>query len=191
MKVEPIKSKKKIIELFQYLYKQHPRNGLLFLFGVNTGERISDILTVKKGDLFTAKGNFRDYWVLTEKKTGKEKKVFLNASLKKEVLKYCQRFKIQPKEYLFFSLSNLTKPMCRMQAWRILTTAAKTCGIENFGTHTMRKSLGYHVYKDSQGDIGLVMRLLNHSNMKDTLRYIGIDQETMDKAYKGLDYFGG
>jgi hypothetical protein len=37
-------------------------------------------------------------------------------------------------------------------------------------------------FKTLAGSLGLVQRLLSHSRSGDTLRYIGIDQETMDAA---------
>ncbi len=43
-------------------------------FQLNTGLRVSDVVPIKVSDIFTEKGNFKNYFVLSEKKTGKEKK---------------------------------------------------------------------------------------------------------------------
>lgn len=49
-------------------------------------------------------------------------------------------------------------------------------GIDYLGTHTMRKTGAYRVYTQTKYNIGLVMRLLNHSSEEMTLRYLGLDQ---------------
>jgi integrase len=60
-------------------------------------------------------------------------------------------------------------------------------GLENIGTHSLRKTFGYHVYQKTGGNLGLVQKLLNHSSGADTLRYIGIDREEMDNTYLELN----
>jgi len=61
-----------------------------------------------------------------------------------------------------------------------MKAAGKSVGLTNIGTHSLRKTFGYHVYKKSDSDIGLVQKLLNHSVSGATLRYIGVDREKMD-----------
>lgn len=45
----------------------------------------------------------------------------------------------------------------------------------------MRKTFGYHYYKKTK-DIGTLMNMFNHSAPSITLKYIGISQDTMNKA---------
>ncbi|SET85503.1 Phage integrase family protein, partial [Oceanobacillus limi] len=61
--------------------------------------------------------------------------------------------------------------------------AAKHVNLVNIGTHTLRKTFGYHLYKQT-GDVALLQKILNHSDPAFTLRYIGIDQDAMNKAIK-------
>ena len=75
MTVEPIRSKRKIKQMYYYLNGKDPKYGLLFKFGLNTGLRISDILPIKVKDIYTADNRFREYLILKEKKTDKEKKI--------------------------------------------------------------------------------------------------------------------
>jgi integrase len=77
--------------------------------------------------------------------------------------------------------------LSRSQAWRLLKKAAESIGLDNIGTHSLRKTFGYQVYKKSGCDLGLVQKLMNHSTSRVTLRYIGIDREAMDDAYLGLN----
>ncbi|WP_252456770.1 hypothetical protein [Macrococcoides canis] len=49
------------------------------------------------------------------------------------------------------------------------------------GTHSMRKTFGYHYYKKTK-DIALLMDLFNHSSQFVTLRYIGINQDVINES---------
>ena len=79
-----------------------------------------------------------------------------------------------------------TKPITRVQAYRILNDAAKTVGIEEIGTHTLRKTFGYHMYQQTK-DVAMLQQIFGHSAPSITLRYIGINHDMIDEAY---DNFG-
>ena len=53
---------------------------------------------------------------------------------------------------------------------------------EKVGTHTMRKTFGYHHYKKFK-DIAILQKIFNHSSPQVTLRYIGIEQDQIDESY--------
>ena len=159
------------------------RDELIFRVGVNTGLRISDIITLKVSHF--NKGHI----TLSEKKTGKARKIKINDALKDGVDSYIKLFRLESDDYLFFSLGkNQSTHIDRHQAWRILTAGAKACTIKDFGTHSMRKTYGYHHYMESNKDIGLVMTQLNHRNPKVTLRYIGCSQDQEDKAHDRVQF---
>lgn len=174
--VQPIKKLEDIQKIKKYLAKK-PRDALLFSFGINTGLRISDILSLDIGDV---KG--RDYIEIREKKTNKYKKFPLNRFLKEEINLFVEDLPWgQP---LFY-----TQKHCRLdraQAYRILNKAAQAVGVkERIGTHTLRKTFGYHHYK-KYNDIVLLQKIFNHSSPSVTLRYIGIEQEDIDKVYRNF-----
>ena len=91
---------------------------------------------------------------------------------------YCSE--MDDEEYLFRK-SNINKPIGREQAWKIMKNIGDRFGIENLGTHTLRKTFGFHYYKQT-GDIATLMQMFNHSKESITLKYIGITQDTMNKA---------
>lgn len=181
MTVEPIRNKENIEEMYCYLVERDHKYGLLFKFGLNTGLRISDILPVKVKHLYTYYGEFKEYFTLMEKKTGKEKKIKINDSLRKAIENYVTELNLTHESYLFYS----KKGNCigRVQAYRVLKEAALYMNIENFGTHSLRKTWGYWTYKASQHNIGLIMDTFNHSSQYITLRYIGISQDQKDELY--------
>ena len=50
------------------------------------------------------------------------------------------------------------------------------------GTHTMRKTFGYHAYKNGVS-LELLMGIFNHSTQAMTLRYIGITESQKREVY--------
>lgn len=189
MTVEPIKSKKQIDVFLNYLKGKNERDWLLAKFQLNTGLRISDVVGVKVEDILTEKGVFKDYFVLKEKKTGKEKKIRLNDELRKALKSFIKRHNLESNDFIFTSRKKaLGRPITVVQAYRILKDAADAVGIENFGTHSLRKTWGYWTYKASRYNIGLIMDTFNHSSEKITLRYIGINQEAKDELYSLVQF---
>ena len=174
--VQPIKKIEDIQKIKKYLAKK-PRDSLLFSFGINTGLRISDILSLDVGDV---KG--RNYIEIREKKTNKYKKFPLNRFLKEEIEEFVKDK--PPEQPLFY-----TQKHCRLdraQAYRILNKAAQAVGIkERIGTHTLRKTFGYHFYQQYD-DIVMLQKIFNHSTPSITLRYIGIEQEDIDEVYRNF-----
>ena len=188
MTVQPIKDKHKIQRLLKVLEDDNPRNALLFRVGLNTILRIQDILDLKVKNIFHDDGRFRLYLSLFERKTRKNKgrrmkNIKLNSLLRKAIKEYVEFFELSLEDYIFFSLLDPDKNLDRVQAWRILKRAADKVGIDNFGTHSMRKTLAWTIYKQTK-DISLVMIMLNHNSPKTTLRYLGITQESIDKTYE-------
>jgi integrase len=186
MTVEPIRDKTKIKQMYYYLNGKDSKYGLLFKFGLNTGLRISDLLPIKVKDIFNNSGEYRDYLILNEKKTGKEKKIKLNNALRKAINEFVKVQKLTSESYLFSSPKG--EHIRRIQAYRVLKEAADVCGIENFGTHSLRKTWGYWTYKMSKYNIGLIMDTFNHSSQSITLRYIGVNQDQKDELYSLVQF---
>ena len=183
--VEPIKSKKDIERIEQYLEKHSRRNRLIFAIGINTGLRVSDILGLNVEDV-----EGKNYVEIREKKTSKYKRFPLNAKLKALIKEYLsversKKYSLSETEPLFIG-----KKHCRLdrsQVYRFLNDACNQLGITaNVGTHTMRKSFGYHFYK-KYNDVALLQKILNHSSPAITLRYIGVDQDEIDISYNNFE----
>lgn len=181
MTVEPIREKVKIKQLYQYLNGSDPKYALIFKFGVNTGLRISDIIPIKASDIFNESWQFKEYFILNERKTAKEKKIKLNDTLRKCLINYVKTQNLNLEDYLFPSQKGGF--LGRIQVYKVLKEAATVMGIENFGTHSLRKTWGYWTYKISKYNIGLIMDTFNHSSPSITLRYIGINQDQKDELY--------
>lgn len=181
MTVEPIRDKAKIKQMYQLLKGRDEKYALLFKFGLNTGLRISDIIPLKVKDIMNARMQFYDHLIIKEKKTGKEKKIKINDTLKKLIMEYIKNTGASYESYLFPSKKG--GHIGRVQAYRVLKECADLLGVQNFGTHSLRKTWGYWTYKLSLYNIGLIMDTFNHSSQSITLRYIGVNQDQKDDLY--------
>lgn len=170
--VEPIRDKEKI-EIVKRILKEHgSRNYLLFLMGINSGLRISDILKLKVSDVKDKK-----YIELIEQKTGKYRRFPITQSFKQALEEFIAGKSLE--EWLFLSKRG-DKPITRIQAYRIICNACVNAGITSrIGTHTLRKTFGYHFYQENK-DVALLQCIFNHSTPGVTLRYIGINQDIID-----------
>lgn len=177
-KVEPIRDFDKIEEMKTELMKQNYRDYLLFSIGINTGFRISDILSLKVGDVKN-----KTHIEVTEQKTGKNKKQIINPQLREDIDSYIKD--METNDHLFQSRKGDNKPISRVQAYRVLRKAADKIGIKKVGTHTLRKTFGYHHYQRHK-DVALLQQLFNHSSPSVTLDYIGINQDIKDKSMEGF-----
>lgn len=184
MFVNPIKSEKKISEMITKMVDDGKyREALLFIIGINTGLRISDILRLKWKDL---KKNFT---IVKEKKTGKTRRVIWNQAVKDFVEEFFNLSSHNDDEYIFTSESNRNrgKIWSRQYVWKTLNEYARAVGIiEPIGTHTLRKTFGYMLYKRGT-PVEYIQKLLNHSSPKITLRYIGIEQQELDELVLSLN----
>lgn len=172
--VQPIRDPDTVLDICDYLKKQNSRNYIMFYIGIYSGLRIGDILLLKVRDIKN-----RDYIFIKAQKTSKPQKIKITPQLKKEIKDYC---KDKPEsEYLIKSREGINKPLTRDGAYKILKGIEERFGLMNLGTHSMRKTFGYHHYSQYH-DIVLLQKLFNHSTPKITLDYIGIDQDNIDKS---------
>lgn len=177
--VNPIRDLDRIEAMKKYLKNKSERNYILFVVGINSGLRISDILPLRVRDV-----NKRSYFVIKEKKTGKRKEVQMTPLLRREIKKYVAGK--DDDEYLFASREGVNQPISRSMAYKILREAAEYVGLDGIGTHTLRKTFGYHFYQKYK-DVVMLMELFNHTEEKTTLRYIGVTQDALNQAMEKFE----
>ena len=195
--VEPIRDPKKLTAMKAVLAngKMGQRNLVLFSVGINTAYRISDLRQLQLSDVLTISRQrvvVKERLTLKEQKTSKINSIILSTHLRSLIRAYVEESfpdYLQQQDldhYLFPSRSGTDQPLNRSQLWRILSGAADAVGVEHVGTHSMRKTFGYHLYKQGT-PLEIIQTLLNHSSARETLRYIGITQEQKDTAVMSLD----
>lgn len=179
--VQPIRDLSQLEDM-KWALKRHcsERDYILFLLGINTGLRVSDLLAIETKQITALKNKKRKEFLVREGKTKKPRTVNLNG-IYDEILSYALTIN---SKFLFPSRKG-DKAISKIQAYNQLVKAAEFAGIEAIGTHTMRKTFGYWFYKKTK-DVAMLQDILNHSTPQITLRYIGINKEEKDNV---LDSF--
>lgn len=180
--VQPIRDPRLVEDIANYLKKKNDRDYIMFIIGIYLGRRISDILNLKVEDVKN-----KNYLKIKERKTGKHVFLEFNPKLKKVLDEYTKE--LDPDDYLIKSRQGYNRPIDRTTAYRILREAAFEFRLEDrIGTHTMRKTFGYHYYKQTK-DIVTLQEIFGHSHPSITLRYIGINNESINNALKKFSIF--
>lgn len=187
--VEPIRDKKKIEDLKIYFKGTgNIRNYCMFVMGINVALRISDLLSIKWKNILNDDYSIKDFCYLVESKTNREKKQPLNSGAKDSIKLYIDSMNKKPdlNDYVFPSRqmeNGKVKPLDRKMAWIIIKKACDGVGVKDrVGTHTLRKTFGYHAFK-SGANIVEIQKALNHKNISSTERYIGITQDQIINIY--------
>lgn len=181
--VQPIRDMETVDKMKAYLKGKNERDYIMFMVGINTGLRISDILDLKISDV---KGT---HIRRKEIKTGKGRRTPINQSLRRALDHYIKGK--EDNEYLIKSRQkNQEGYVCsinRSTAYRIIKEAARHVGFkDNCGTHTMRKTFGYMHYQN-EGNLAALQKIFNHDNELVTMAYIGLEDDYLDKTIMGLN----
>ncbi|TXK82525.1 tyrosine-type recombinase/integrase [Paenibacillus sp. N3.4] len=163
--VQPIREQEKIEAIQAVLKEQSIRDWLLFTIGINSGLHLSDLLSLKVKDVMD-----RNIVHVREEKTGKLKTFQLSAQLKVFIEDY---IRYMDEDNFLFPSQRTGNPIKRIRVYRILSEAAKQVGLSDIGTHTLRKTYGYHYYLKTK-NVSVLRDLFNQSAPSVTLRYIGV-----------------
>lgn len=174
--VQPLRTVEEIKNMREALAQTNAkdRNLLLFNIGINTGLRIGDIVRLRIEDV---KG--RSSIVIREGKTKKARTVYLNAIMA-DIADYLAD---KESEGWLFPSRKGDKHITTTQAYRILAEAGERCGYDYVGSHTLRKTFGYHYYQRTK-DVATLMEIFNHSDQATTKRYIGIRDDEIKDSLK-------
>lgn len=135
--VHPIKSKVKIAAMRRQLRGglQGLRDELIFLLGINTGFRCSDILQLTVGDVWTGRRP-KEEIVLKEMKTGKVRATKLNDVVLKSIAEYLSsrndKDEVDFLERPLFLSKKIRKSLQRQLVETILKEALKLLASKEF-----------------------------------------------------------
>ena len=189
--VRDIVELKKIKKYYREV-KPNKRNFLLIICGLNTALRISDILKLRWKDVYNENLlSFKSHIDVKEQKTGKKTTVFINNNLKEALASFLKDIIAKKgklcdvmEQFIFLGQKSTDKPISRIQAFRIISEAAKKGLLSHkVSCHSLRKTFGYHAWKKGVSP-ALLTSIYNHSSYKITTRYLGIEQDDRDEVFE-------
>lgn len=180
IKVEPIKRLKDINAIKKILAAK-PRDLALFTLGINTNLRASDLLQIKVAQVKDLKAG--DEIEIREKKTGKPRRITLNKTTVRAIQAL---FKAEPygdQDFLFKSRRGavLTVPSVH----RLVKGWCREINLKgNYGSHTLRKTWGYHQRVTFGVGLPELMVAFNHSTQRQTLDYLCVQPDEIKSLYE-------
>ncbi|RKU07811.1 recombinase XerD [Candidatus Poribacteria bacterium] len=170
------------------------RNRGLFMLGVSTGGRISELLSLTIGDVYQNESAVTD--LLYDKSIVKGGEISRAVPVNKDgrdaidelITWHRERYQnTQASRPLFPSRHKSgTVPMHRQTAHQMLKKAFIAAGLNGkIATHSLRKSFAQRVYEQS-GDIYLVKELLGHRNVATTQQYLGVNYADAREAVESI-----
>ncbi len=183
IKVEPIK-KRKDIETIKKVLRDKPRDLALFTIGINTNLRASDLLRLKVSQVKHLQSKKGENEIeIVEKKTGKVRRITMNKTCMEAIRNLLNPNSYDDEDYLFQSQRSevLTVPSVH----RLVKSWCKTINLKgNYGSHTMRKTWGYHQRVTFGVDLPRLMVCFNHSTQRQTLDYLCVQPEEIKDVYE-------
>ena len=191
--VEPIRDRKKLAQIKNLLRGQgRYRDLLLFVVGINTALRISDLLQLCVEHFLDEHKQIKKRFWIKEQKRGKRHEIVINNSIREVLKEYMSAYPViadDPENYMFFNTRANTclDPIKRGQAWKFVKSICKDVGLNgNYGTHSLRKTWGYHARMQGV-DLALIMHKLNHESIAYTKRYLGITDDELEAVAQRLN----
>lgn len=159
------------------------RNQLLFLMGVKTGFRISELLSIKVKDVLQYGKPVTKVSVSRRNMKGKieSRAVALHEDCKPLIQQWVTEANLSADDYLFISQKG--KHLTREMAHKIMKEAFDLCRLEGkLGTHCGRKTFANAIYEYTNHDLVRTQAALGHKWVSTTAQYIAFREEEVDEA---------
>jgi len=179
-KVEPIRQVRDI-KAIKAILSPNPRNYALFVVGINTSLRGSDLLALKVGDVRGVKP-MQDREVCEQKTKKRRRLTFNKAAVEAIQQLLATMHDAQDEDYLFVGRTG--KPLTRDYLRKMIKQWCAAIRLPgNYGSHSLRKTWGYH--QRVRFGVGLpeLCQAFGHSNQAITLRYLCIQPDEMKNIY--------
>lgn len=189
MVTTPIRSKQEIeILKTYYLENGRYRDYTLFVMGINTALRISDLLELMWNDVYDyERKTYKRHIEIIEQKTQKRSVIALNHSCIQALDLLRQNTSTSENEYIFCRGNDHFSHISRNRAYHIIKDVAVKNHIDgNISCHSLRKTFGYHAWKKGTPS-ALIMNIYNHSSIEITKRYLSIYQDDKDELYDSMN----
>ena len=190
---------KKFLDKLKSEGEMGERNYAIFQTGKVTCLRVSDVLALKKDQVFDKRGRVKKEVFTKDKKTKKQNRLYLTPvrDVLEDYYEWLQDYekkhpykKLASSEWLFPSSRYLgeNKPIAENTYYRICHKIGLKLGVDWIGSHTMRKTGAFIIYEQTGHNIGFVSHLLNNSSEAMTFRYLGFEEERKEALLDQINF---
>lgn len=184
--VDPIRDLEQVRRIRDVLEGTNPRDASMFTFNVHVGLRGSDLLSLRWESLIEG-DSVRRVLRLSEGKTGRTAKLELPPAAQQAIRRWWELVHF-PKEGIVFPSQRTLSAMNVASLHALVNKWAKAAGVQgHFGSHSLRKTFGYHAYSLGHLTLEDLQWRFGHSSPATTLRYIGVTDETVNEKVRKLD----
>lgn len=198
-RVEPIRDTR-AIDIIKNQLAGKPRDRCLFTLGINTAFRANELLSITVGQVQNL--NAGDALRIRQTKTKKVRSVPLNGKVIDDIQAWLTKHpayrKIpDPDCFLFISergavltvptVTNMVKTWCRHAKQHAEANHLDIDLRGNFGSHTLRKTWGYHQRMQNNAQLPVLMDAFSHTTQRQTLQYLGIEEKEITELYEQLE----
>lgn len=153
-------------------FRPNIRVANALILEANLGIRISDIVKLRLADIVKDGNRYR--LDIIEQKTGKKRTFSVKPDIYLFIENYCLKNNIKATEPIF----DITERAVQKH----LKVVCDFLELEGISTHSFRKLYATKIYNDNNHNISMVQHLLQHSSPTVTQKYIGIEQEEIERA---------
>ncbi|MDJ0825077.1 MAG: tyrosine-type recombinase/integrase [Rhodobacter sp.] len=184
IKVEPIRDLEAIARI-KALLADKPRDLCLFTFGINTAYRAGEILSLKVGQVEHLQPG--DRLEIKQSKTRKYRAITVNRAVVGAINAWINHYPDAEADAPLFPSRKTNKALTVAAVHKLIKQWCREAGLKgNYGSHTMRKTWGYHQRVQMDQPIPLLMAAFGHSTQAQTLEYLCIQEEEIQDLY-GLE----
>ena len=151
------------------------RDRALFDLAIDSKLRGCDLVRIRIGDLVSA-GSPRNRATVIQQKTGRSVQFELMTEARNSLTTRLARRGGSLRDFVFPSRVDYMGQLSTRQYARLVDEWVSTVGLDKreYGTHSMRRTKASLIYK-ATGDLRAIQILLGHTNIENTVRYLGVD----------------
>ena len=181
IKVEPIRDLA-VIRQIKILLAEKPRDLCLFTLGINTAFRANELLSIRVGQVVHLKVG--DRLELKQRKTRSYRAITLNAVVVAAIDDWLADYKPAGPDVPLFPSQKGTRALTVPTVHRMVKSWCANAGLHgNFGSHTLRKTWGFHQRQTFGKRTIVLTQAYGHASERQTLDYLCIQPEEIDDLY--------
>jgi len=169
-----------------------PRDKTLFIAGIYSGLRISELISIKQDQVFTISGGTRNTLKLVrlKKKTTVYSDIPIHPKFREQLINYKEKILSkmeEPSEWLFPSTDDPIAHIGRFRAHNLFAEAFDRIGVDGASTHSMRRTCLTNM---SRAGVPLrtIQEISGHANLGQLQEYLAVDPADSHKAIMSLKY---